>query len=245
MNTIFNITNGDYLAQQLKEAKIIGEMITCREALVTGPLRADNLDYFWKLRTSFISNEYKVKAEDYFDKTFPEFEKILNIPDGSEVNLWFEDDLFCQVNLWFCLFLLPKDKDLKIYRIFPKTTKENNWKGFSVSESSDLEESLNSRISLDEKDIELGINLWKAYQNNDKKSLEQLSENQSNGFHFLKEVIDSYLHIKPEIFIKNLIENGTTDFNTIFEKFQNELGIFGFGDLQVKSIYDTVLKEKQ
>jgi hypothetical protein len=244
LNQIFNILNGDCLADQLKKTTIGGEIIVCREALVAGSLQAENLDDFWKLRSEFIAKEYNVPTSDYFDKTFPEFEMILNIPDDSEVNLWFEDDLFCQVNMWFCLSLIPKDKDLKIYRIFPKTTKENNWKGFSVSESSDLEESLNSRILLDGKDIELGINLWKAYQNNDRKALEQLSENQSDGFHFLKEVIDSYLNINPEIFIKNVIENGATDFITLFEKFQNELGIFGFGDLQVKSIYDKVLKEK-
>lgn len=240
MNKSFNILNGDYLADQLKKTAIDGEIIICREALVTGPLQADNLEDFWKIRSGFISKEYK--AEDYFDKTFPEFEMILNIPDNSEVNLWFEDDLFCLVNLWFCLNLLPENKDLKIYRIFPKTTKENNWKGFSVSDQFDLEESLKSRVLFQQEDIQLGINLWKAYQNNDRKSLKQLSENQSDCFHFLKEVIDSYLNIKPEIFIKNLIENGTTDFNTLFEKFQNELGIFGFGNLQVKSIYDKILK---
>jgi hypothetical protein len=34
LNKIFNITNGDCLAEQLKETTISGEMIICREALV-------------------------------------------------------------------------------------------------------------------------------------------------------------------------------------------------------------------
>lgn len=245
MDTIFNITNGDYLAEQLKETTIAGETIICREALVTGPLQSDNLEDFWKLRSFFISNEYNVNESDYFDKTFPEFEKILNIPDDSEVNLWFEDDLFCQVNMWFCLSLLPKDKDLKIYRVFPKATKENNWKGFSFSDNFELEEIAKSKVLFTEKDVELGISLWKFYQSNDRNQLEQLSKNQSDCFHFLREVIDTYLNIKPEIFIKNLMENETTDFKMIFEKFRDELGIFGFGDLQVKSVYDTILRQKQ
>lgn len=96
----------------------------------------------------------------------------------------------------------------------------------------------------EEKDTQLGINLWEAYQNQDIESLEKLSDNQSGCFHFLKEIIDSYININPEIFVRNLIEKGITDFKLIFEKFRDELGIFGFGDLQVKVIFDKILKEK-
>lgn len=243
MNKIFNITNGDYLADQLKKTTIEGEIIICREALVIGNLQADNLEDFWKIRANSISKDYSVQKESYYKKVVSEFEKILQVPEKSEVNLWFEDDLFCQVNMWFCISLLSKNKDLKIYRIFPKATKENNWKGFSVSDNFELEEIAKSKVLINQKDINLGINLWKAYQNDEKDSLQQLSENQSDCFHFLNEVMDSYLNINPEVFIKNLIKNGTDDFNLIFEKFQDELGIFGFGDLQVKSIYDKILKE--
>jgi hypothetical protein len=245
LNKIFNILNGDYLADQLDKTTIEGEIIICREALITGDLQADNLEDLWKTRAESISKDYQVKKESYYKKVVSEFEKILHIPENSEVNLWFEDDLFCQVNMWFCLFLLSKNKGLKIYRIFPQTTKENNWKGFSVSDNFELEETATAKVLFNEKDIELGINLWKAYQKNDTDSLQKLSETPSDCFHFLNEVIDFYLNINPDVFVKNLIKSGTKDFHLIFEKFQDELGIFGFGDLQVKSIYDRILKEKQ
>lgn len=244
MKKKFNIYNGDYLAEELKKTSIEGERIVCREALVSGDLKADSLKEFWEVRAKSISEDYNVSKENYYEKSVSEFEKILNIPESSEVNLWFEDDLFCQVNMWFCVSLLSKIKDLKIYRIFPKTASENHWKGFADSDNSVLEESLKSRVLFNENDIELALNLWKAYQNNDIDSLKQLSENQSDCFHFLKEVIESYININPEDFIKNQIENGLTDFDSVFKKFQEELGIFGFGDLQVKKIYESVLNEK-
>ncbi|SIQ07325.1 hypothetical protein SAMN05880574_10526 [Chryseobacterium sp. RU37D] len=165
---------------------------------------------------------------------------MLNIPEGSEVNLWFEDDLFCKVNMWFCLSILPENKNLTIYRILPKADEKDHWKGFSASTNSNLEKSFSSKILFDKNDIDLGIDLWKAYQENNKELLSKLSENQSICFPFLKDVIHAYLTINPENFIKNLIENGTTDFNEIFEKFRDELGILGFGDLQVKVIYDKI-----
>jgi len=238
---IFHITNGDYLAESLKKTSIEGKVIVCREALVTGDLKADSLKEFWEIRAQSISEDYNVSKESYYEKTVSEFEKILNIPEGSKVNLWFEDDLFCQVNLWFCISSISEIKDLKLYRIFPKSNAENLWKGFSDSDYSDLEKSLEYKVLFNEKDIKLAVNLWKAYQNNDLDSLKELSENQSDCFHFLKEVIDAYIHINPEDFIKNQIENGLADFDSVFKKFQEELGIFGFGDLQVKKIYERVL----
>ncbi|UQB67914.1 DUF1835 domain-containing protein [Epilithonimonas zeae] len=242
MENIFHITNGDYLAEELKKTSIEGELIVCREALVSGNLKADSLEEFWEARAKSVSQDYNVSKESYYEKSVSEFEKILNIPEGSEVNLWFEDDLFCQVNLWFCISLLSNRNDLKIYRGFPKIN--NHWKGFSDSDNSDLEESLKSRVLFNKNDIELTLNLWKAYQNNDIDSLKQLSDNQSNCFHFLKEVTDAYIHIKPENFIRNQIENGLKDFDSVFKKFQEELGIFGFGDMQVKKFYEKVLSEK-
>ncbi|PZU91350.1 MAG: DUF1835 domain-containing protein [Chryseobacterium sp.] len=237
MKHIFHITNGDYLAEELKNTSIKGEIIVCREALITGTLKADSLEEFWEVRAKSIADDYNVSEKSYYENSVSEFEKILNIPEGSEVNLWFEDDLFCQVNLWFCISLLSKIDDLKIYRVFPKIDAENYWKGFSDSNHSDLEDLLESKVVFNKNDIELTLKLWKAYQNNDMDSLKQLSYNQSNCFHFLKEVTDAYINIKPENFIRNQIENGLTDFDSVFKKFQKELGIFGFGDLQVRNIY--------
>ena len=244
MNKIFNITNGDCLAEQLEETTISGEMIICREALVAGPLQAENLDVFWKVRSEFIAENYGDTKENYYRKVVSECNKMMQIPEDSEVHLWFEDDLFCQVNMWFCLTLIPKDKNINVYRIFPKASKENQWKGFSDSDRFDLEEELTSKVLFKQKDLELGLNLWEAYQSNHQNKLKQLSEIQSDCFRFLPELITVYQNINPEVFIKNLIQNGITDFSEVFEKFRDELGIFGFGDLQVKLIYDKVFKEK-
>jgi len=241
---MFHITNGDFLAADLKKTSIEGEIIVCREALVSGNLKADSLEEFWKIRAQSIAEDYNISPESYYEKSVSEFEKILNIREYSEVNLWFEDDLFCQVNLWFCVSLISKIKNLKLCRVFPKKDIENPWKGFADSNKLDLEKCFESKLLFSENDIELAENLWKAYQNNDINSLKQLSENPSNCFHFLNEVIDTYININPEDFIKNQIKNGSTDFDSIFKKFQEELGIFGFGDLQVRMIYEKILNEK-
>jgi hypothetical protein len=66
LNIIFNIANGDYLADQLKETSIAGEIIVCREALVAGPLQAENLDSFWKIRSEYIIIHRKAIIQKWF-----------------------------------------------------------------------------------------------------------------------------------------------------------------------------------
>ncbi|WP_419869359.1 DUF1835 domain-containing protein [Chryseobacterium sp. CT-SW4] len=235
---MFHILNGDCLAEQLKETSIQGETIIFREALIAGPLQADNLKDFCKMRADFLSQEYHTEQNHYYDKVFHEIEEILNIPDNSEVNLWFEDDLFCQVNMWFCITLLSKNKTLQLYRIFPKDS--GDWKGFSTSAISDLEASLKAKVLLNDKDIELAFHLWNAFKNKDNISLKELSGIPSSCFHYLEKVIDVYLNKNPEDFIRNLAEKGTADFPTIFEKFQEEFGELGLSDLQVGKIYEKI-----
>lgn len=244
MNKIFNITNGDYLAEKLKQTTISGEIIICREALVAGPIQAETIDKLWDIRSGFISKNYFGEKEDYYHKVVSEFEKIKNIPENSEVNLWFEDDLFCQVNMWFCLTLVPKWRNIKIYRVFPKNSSENKWEEFSDSNDVDLQEAWKSKILFLQKDIDLGCDLWKAYQNNDRNKLKQFSRHESDCFHFLRDLIRVYQNVNPETFVRDLMHNGTMNFNAVFEKFRNELGIFGFGDLKVKQFYDKILRER-
>lgn len=254
MKQIFHIANGDHLATDLRKASIGGEVIVCREALISGPLQSGCLESFWEIRSRFVSEDYQADEKIYYRKTVPEFEKIINIPENSEINLWFEDDLFCQTNMWFCIFLLPKKQNLKIYRVFPpERENEDHWKGFSLADISGLKRLFEARLELDEKNIRLANDLWNAYKNNDQKALDRLSQYKTPVFRHLREVIDAYLNTmpendgmtNPEIYVKNLTKNGIKDFNVIFERFQKELGIYGYGDLQVKKLYEKAISKQK
>ncbi|MEY8758239.1 DUF1835 domain-containing protein [Chryseobacterium tongliaoense] len=252
MKKTFHITNGDYLAEDLKKTSIAGEIIVCREALISGPLQSDSIDHFWEIRSEFVSEEYEAGQQSYYKKVVPEFQRILDIPENADVNLWFEDDLFCQTNLWFCLSLLSEKKNIRVFRVFPQIPDgEDHWKGFSLSDSHALEESYRLKTEFGEEDIRLGAHLWDAYKNQDKSQLHQLSENQPVGFRYLKEVTDAYCNTfpentsltNPEVFVKNLAESGIRDFNIVFKEFQQKFGIYGYGDFQVKNMYNKAINE--
>jgi hypothetical protein len=78
-----------------------------RECLVDGDVKGNTLAEFYHTRKHFIAQNYAGYSEGDYDKnTISEFNKLKDLPKGSEIILWFERDLFCQVKVWFVMFLL-------------------------------------------------------------------------------------------------------------------------------------------
>lgn len=247
----YHILNGDCLADQLKQAKINQDFIICRECLIDGNLHAANLTEFWTIRAEFIAETCNISTDEYFSKTVSEFEKINNLPDNSEVCLWFENDLFCQTNMWFVISILAKNPTLKIFRVLPLVENETDlWKGFGIANAEKLEQAYNSRIRFKIKDIELGSGLWVSYQNDDLNRLKELSKNESDCFEYLEEVCQAQIDRfpldktlgRPDRVVKEIIDTTPAEFQLVFSAFSNREGIYGFGDLQLKKIYDRQIK---
>ncbi|WP_435353834.1 DUF1835 domain-containing protein [Emticicia sp. SJ17W-69] len=241
----FHLLNGDCLAEQLRATKINQDFIVCREALIDGEVLANNLADFWAIRAKFIADSYGASIEQYFEITVKELEKLTTLPDGSEVCLWFENDLFCQINLWFVLTLLKKNTNLKLHRVFPIIEDQADiWKGFGKASTEKLEEAYASKVPFTANDIELGTKLWNAFLNSDFEKLKDLSKEKSGCFEYLEEVCQAHIDRfpldnslgRPQKILKKIIENVPNDFNSIFTKFSEQEGIYGFGDLQIKQL---------
>lgn len=252
LNT-YHILNGDCLAEQLKDYFLSQNLIVFRECLIMGDIDKEPMEAFWKLRANYISNSYGVENQDYYQHTVSEIEKIKSIPDDSEICLWFEDDLFCQVNMWFLLFYIPKFFRGKIYRIFPKLTDvSERWLGFGSASTQNLEEAYYEKVLFSKQDLSLGRNLWLAYQNKNFKLLKSLSQERTACFRFLEEVCQAHIDRypentkwgRPEQVLKKIMDTHDAEFDTIFETFSNIEGIYGFGDLQVKEMYDRLRSEE-
>lgn len=248
--SVYHVLNGDCLAEQLKQTTVDPNFIVCRECLIEGSVYASNMTDFWNTRTKFITNTYKISEEEYFNKTVNEIAKLNHIPDYSEVCLWFENDLFCQVNMWFTIAILSKYPTLKICRVFPVIeNKADRWKGFGIANAEKLVQAYNTKIQFIPEDIELGENLWKSYQSSDFSRLKELSKQQTNCFEYLETVCRAHIDRfppdktlgRPEKVIKEIIDSGITDFHLVFSEFSDREGIYGFGDSQIKNIYDKLI----
>lgn len=247
---IYNILNGDSLAYSFPDAKIEGEVIVVREALIDGDLSGSDLQSFWDLRARHLQST----EAQYHEKVVSEFEKIMSAPDGSEFNLWFEYDLFCQVNMWFAISVinsLPVKK--KVYTVHTSYLDRNNkhfWNGFGPANSSQLQACFADRTLLNDSDLKLGTDLWEAYKSGNLERLANLSTNQSPAFPYLQEVVKAHIDRfpkdgtkgRPEKVVEDIVENISTDFTKVCTEFWKREGIYGFGDTQIRNLYDKVIR---
>ena len=253
MTPPLHILNGDQLAHQLQGASYFQTLLVFREALIVGPVKSTSLDAFWKIRTEFITSSYGVTAEEYAQKTVSEIERLHVLPEDTEICLWFEDDLFCQVNLWFMLSVIADMPKLKLFRVFPPiSTTEDRWAGFGQADLGSLEDCYEARVPLTTSDVALGKALWQAYSSQDWDVFKNLSIQSSPCFESLEAVCQAHLDRlpgtdglgKPERILHGILSTGKTDFPQLFQEFNRQAGIYGFGDLQVKGIVNSLLADK-
>jgi hypothetical protein len=238
----YHILPGDSLVETFEKTRIKGEIVVCRECLIEGDLSAKNLEEFWKVRENYLTKNFPQEENSYAENVRGEFEKLLTVSAGDEVNLWFEYELFCQTNLWFCLSLLS-GKDIEIYRVAPVVRNETDlWKGFGGLSANDLEKCFGQRVGLSKDDVRFGKSLWELFVSRDFQSLDFTELDRQKKFPYLKKVCQAAAEIetRPKEKLREIIAGGEIDFGKVFQKFAETEGVYGFGDSQVKKIYDSL-----
>ena len=247
---IHHILNGDSLGDKLKATSTQENIIVCRECLIDGAFDLLDDHDFWDRRADYMMKKYSLAKTDYFGLTVDELKRIEKIPAGAEVCLWFEDDLFCQVNMWFVLSLIPPNVNLKLSRVFPATPSKDRWRGFAACTTEMLEQSYASRVRFKHEDIELAKELWNAYLKSDFVRFQELSNTTSPCFRSLQEVCQAHIDRfpadgspgRPERTLREImLKSKQADFADVFREFSTREGIYGFGDLQIRPLYEKLL----
>lgn len=247
---LVHILNGDSVAGTFAETNIPGQRIVCREALIEGPVQAADLYEFWANRAAFLSGGNPAEAERYHQGVAQELSQLLSLPADAEVHLWFEDDLFCQSNMWFVLALLAKGSaEVNIYRVFPIQPEQDHWRGFGPVDAAGLEQAYAQKVAFQSADFALGVQLWEAYIKQDLERLQVLAQQASPCFNRLAEVVQAHVERfapqgqlgRPEQLIAELMQENPEDFNALLVAFWKKEGIYGFGDVQVRGMYERLL----
>lgn len=239
---ILHVLPGDSLVETFNASGIEGDLAVCRECLVEGDLAGDTLPEFWETRARFLAGQYGKTADDYHESVVREFAKLSALQSGSEINLWFEYELFCQSNMWFCLSLLA-NSTADIYRVAPMTLADDEiWDGFGSMTPDDLRACFAQRIKLTKDDIKLGADLWSAYRDQDSKGLAELSTHESSAFPKLKDVAAAAIEKEslPSQILEEIVGHGELDFSDVFREFKKRAGVYGYGDTQVKSLLSKI-----
>ena len=113
MTQHLHILNGDSIVNAFNQAGIEGTICIFREILSEGPSHTALGDPSSnKLRIAFLSKYYAADKKKYIDDFVNQL-KIIHEKAWDEITLWFEYDLFCQINSIFLLNYLVIQKNIQ------------------------------------------------------------------------------------------------------------------------------------
>ena len=240
---ILHLLPGDATVEAFQSSGVEGEIAVCRECLVVGDVSGNTLPDFWENRERFLADEYPNSTDDYHERVVREFAKLNALQSGSEINLWFEYELFCQANMWFVLSLLA-GTPANVFRVAPSVLSEKNvWDGFGNLTPGELRTCFDSRVKLSRSDLDLGASLWSAFRTDNHTELERLSTIELPAFPRLREVCTAAIEKenRPRELVRAIIQQGETNFDKVFLEFKARGGEYGYGDLQVKKIWQSLV----
>ena len=240
---MFHIHNGDCSAEIAKRSSIPGEHFAWREAVVEGPAPANRDAAEWrKLRAQYLAEAYGLD-HDVEKELAAQDEQLKRAGERDEVVLWFEHDLFCQVNLiylldWFSRELPGAKLSLVCINKFPG---KQNFRGLGELNPEELASLFPKRQTVVPRRFAAASAAWQAYCSRDPTDIQSLVETDIDALPFLPAALRVHLRRFPstrnglgriENCALEIIGSGTASFGEVFRKFQDVEPIYGTGDAQ-------------
>jgi hypothetical protein len=188
-----NITNGDSAAGTLSEAGVEGKIISWRDVLHEGPVDSSlSLEELSKGRARFISEQ---GWDDFAHVSgdFAERDRVIRHLDYfDEVVLWFEDDLYDQLQLIQLLDFFgrgaARGKTLSFIVV------DGYIPPLSTDEIKRLDK-VRQRVTAEQ--LELAKRAWKAFGSEDPTSISKLLEESTSALKYLAAALRRHLEEFP------------------------------------------------
>ena len=199
----------------------------------------------WRaLRAQHLSEAYGVDLKQCERELEEQERKLGSFSDHDEVVLWFEHDLFCQINLlylldWFSRRQLANTAlSLVCIDSFPGVT---DFRGLGQLDAAQLASLFPNRKAVESRTLELASSAWRAYCSPNPTLIEQILETDTSTLPFLGAALRAHLRRFPSVrnglgAIENLslelARSGSVNFTNLFTGFADSAPVYGFGDAQ-------------
>ncbi|MDQ3009092.1 MAG: DUF1835 domain-containing protein [Acidobacteriota bacterium] len=244
---MLHIHNGDSTANTMREAGFPGEHFAFREALATGPTpQGLSTDDWIAVRAAYLAEQVELDATKVKQELGAIDAKLANIAAREETILWFEHDLFCQINLVYLLDRFaqqtahPSGLSLICIGEFPGIA---NFSGLGQLTADQMASLFNTRHTVTEAELSLGQRAWAAYCSPDPHNIEELLATDTSALPFLAGALRQHLARFPSIRnglgdaenkLLAFIAEGIPDFSSLCKAFFDAEPDYGLGDLQIR-----------
>jgi hypothetical protein len=198
---MLHITNGDSVGGTLQQTGLTGDILTWKDILHEGPTPPGlSLEQMSKIRAQFIADCALGTYEDVLADFMHRDAALAQFHAHKEVILWFEHDLYDQLQLiqildWFSHHD-PGETTISLICInaFPGIV---NFIGLGQLNPTQLRSLYETRRKLTEVEFTLGSEAWKAYCSPDPKVLETFLSKDISALPFLKAALLRHLEQFP------------------------------------------------
>lgn len=205
---------------------------------------------FWKTRFDFLHKNYNVSKSWFVEKTLKEYRSLCNHKQEDEIILWFEYDLFCQINMLAVISWLKSHRRHVQISLVCSGNEDNSDHLYALNELSDdhIKKLFKKRVELSQDDIEFADYVWQLYCSDNPIRLEHLTDFDQYQFKYLGEALKTHLRRFPTIKnglneIENRVlhvaaEQKPKSRKQLLGTLLSDQGWYGFGDSQ----YERILK---
>jgi hypothetical protein len=243
--TLLHIHNGDAAAAIARKSTLAGEHFAWRESLISGPTPAGLSTAQWRLvRAQHLAQSYGVDEAECESSLRKQEAMLASASEYTEVVLWFEHDLFCQLHLlylldWFSRYV-PGETTLSLICIgeFPGKA---NFRGLGELSPAELASLFPARTKVTPAQLTLAATAWQAYCDAEPFALKGLLAADTSPLPFLRPALAAHLARFPATrnglgHVENralqLVAEGINSFAELFARVSNSEAIYGFGDAQ-------------
>lgn len=195
---ILHITNGDSAAHGMRGGGIQGEILSWRDVLHEGPVPETNsLEELSGIRASWLADQ-GLGEKSGIERSFRERDDMLRrYSDFDEVVLWFEWDLYDQLQLIQILDFLSVDSEADREETGTRLSIVS-YPGYLGSIEPEAFTALYaSRAKISDAMLATARDAWKAFRSTDPRSLESVASSTSSTLEFLNGALTRHLEELP------------------------------------------------
>lgn len=186
-----HITNGDSAGDMLADLNLPGEVVAWRDVLHDGPVPATAARALAEVRAGFIANcgwgDYVDVLQDFTSRD----EKLQRLDSSTEVVLWFEHDLYDQLQLCQVIARLAASGHARCCLINPG-------KHLTYHSLQELSLLYKNRSRLSAEQIADGSGAWLAFISPQPTGLQDLLEDKAAHLPFLKPALFRLIEEYPD-----------------------------------------------
>jgi hypothetical protein len=198
---MLHITNGDSAAGSLRASGLPGAVLPWRDLLHDGPVPAGlTLEELRPVRARFIADQ----GWDAYDATLTDFQqrdaRLANASDEDEIVLWFEHDLYDQLQLlqlldWFAAHPPQGRLSLLCIGAHPDVA---SFTGLGQLTPAQLAALFPQRRTVSAAELTLGQTAWAAFRAPDPTTIERLLAIDMSALPFLRAALTRHLEEFPD-----------------------------------------------